>query len=331
MMAPKCIWILFTLIASVYGQQCTEGQETRRGNAYYVCRSGFQVPVACSTVDGIRVELNANYQTSTFLFTCQQQNPQTYNLIPTACIRHGQVVNLGSTAADQNFWHTCMREGENILMKISGCVGEHGDRVGPNGIVVRSSFLFRCSFQGNNVALEPYGCIVDGSHYPAGPAIISQNFWYQCNVLPGGGGMELKLSGCVENGQKLGNGSTVVKGSFIFRCDISANQARFAAVGCLDDSGSHHMIGDQFREGSGPVVYVFECKREQNKIFKQIRQCYYQGADGQGPVDPNCFVRFGNTLVKCVQRDGGRISAELNYNANDETVRQATNAGFRRC
>lgn len=216
-------------------------------------------------------------------------------------------------------------------MKIAGCVGDHGARVGPNGIVTKQSFLFRCSFTGSNVALEPYGCILDGSHHQAGRDIVGQHFWYQCNVLPGGGGLELKLSGCVDNGQKLFNGSTVVRNNFVFRCDISANQARLAAVGCLDEHGGHHMIGDTWRELTGSTGYVMECKREQTRIAKQPRQCYYQGHDGQGALDPNCVRRFGTTMVKCVQRGGGGLVPELYTNANDETFRNAINTGFRQC
>jgi len=301
---------------------------------FYVCRSGFQVPVACSTIDGVRVEPNANYQTSTFLFQCQQPHSQVYQLIASACIRNGQIIQIGSTAADDNFWYTCTRGGEQIQLKISGCVGEQGSRVGPGGIITRTDFLFRCAFNGNSVALEPYGCVVDGSHYPAGQDIIAQNFWYQCHILPSGNGLERKLAGCMENGQKLVNGSTVVKNGFFFQCDISGDRARFAAVGCLDDKGGHHLIGESWRDEQGHgIYYVTECKREETKIFKQVKQCYYQGGtNGEGVLEPNCVKKFGNVLVKCIQREaGGRISAEVHQNVRDEDVRNAINAGFRQC
>jgi len=330
-MATFCILIALVFSTTAYGQGCTEGSEMRRNNMFYVCRSGFQVPVACSTIDGIKVEPQSNYRTSTFLFACQQPTSQSYSLIPIACIRNGQVVNIGATVAEENFWYTCTREGDQVVLKISGCVGEGGSRVGPNGIVTKSSFLFRCTFNANNVALEPYGCVLDGSHYPAGQDIIanSQAFWYQCNILPGGGGLELKLSGCVENGQKMVNGSTVVRGSFVFRCDIMANQARLAAVGCLDEHGGHRMIGDTWREGTGTVLHVMECKRENNRIAKQQKQCYY--APASIAIDGNCVRRFGTSMLKCIQREPGRISAEFYPTANDETFRSAINAGFRQC
>jgi len=326
--------VLFTIIviagSSLGDDPCTEGFQTQKGNFWYVCQSGKQVPIACNSADGDRIDAGSSYQSDKFVFQCDVTG-QDIKLHPVACISQGQRVEIGSSfTTDQTQFFKCSKKPDGTLViETAGCVGSDGNPLKDGDTVVRGNTVYTCTSGNSGVTLIPKLCIFEGKQYPIDGVIESFGVWYKCEKSPQGGDLTVNLKGCLDNKTRYEIDKKWNDGYFVFQCQSQAGSALRVGVGCVErypnGTVTEYKPGDKWltaQNGNASNRYLIACKKDGLSIHRQGIACYYDIPDGKGYLGPGCMKKVGILTIQCAAPTSNianvRIRITENATAADE-------------
>lgn len=337
------IFCLISFTAPIWADgngQCYEGVQNRRGNFWYVCRQGREVPVSCIGPDGrTQFGIGQTYRSEHFVLQCTQPEPNSIQLEPIACVSsNGHVISPGNLfTADQVFYFKCVREENSLHTKLAGCVGKLGELIPSGGLVRRGQFLFKCVITGTGIKLEAHACTYDDHQYSPGQDILTPAVWYRCEIEPNGG-ISIKLKGCVKQGRQHAVAERFNDGNFIFQCTLEDNRIYPKPVGCMErfrngtlaeyDPGQKWLseLADYNR-------YLIECQRQGAWLKRVAVQCHYSTPDGYGYLEGGCFRKVGRKLIQCLSnaQQSPNVKIKIQEPWDQASEQRLYSSGLRSC
>jgi hypothetical protein len=336
----KIIVAIIIVAGIAYGDDpCSEGFQTKKGDFWYVCQKGKQMPIACTNSDGDRIDVGSSYQSEKFVFQCSSTGSDI-KLTPVACISQGRRVEVGdSFTTDQTQFFKCSKQSDGTLsLDSAGCVGSDGKSLKDGDTVIRGNTAFTCSSSKKGVTLVPKACVFESKQYPVDTVIESFGVWYKCEKSSAD--LVVNLKGCIDNKTRYEIGKKWNDGYFVFECQKQAGSCLRVGVGCVErypnGTVTEYKPGDKWltaQSGDASNRYLITCKKEGLTIKRQGIACFYQTKDGSGYLSGGCMKKVGSILIQCAAPTAEIANVRIRITENPTAAddKRLADAGMKYC